>query len=152
MQAKGKASSGVWDAFCEEYHEGIVSFLGNFTTHEKKVLEQLPLTLQRAFILIRELDDQAQCEFSPSERLVPGLTNEKPTTWLWSNTYVSISKFVLTTVALGEGRRQLQVQGGSSLGLLQSLRRILAPPKKELTSHSLRATRSVRHPSPLPSR
>lgn len=52
----------------------------HFTTDEKKkVLEQLPLTLQRAFILIRELDDQAQCEFSALEYFTPGLTNGKPT-------------------------------------------------------------------------
>ncbi|KAF9653022.1 hypothetical protein BDM02DRAFT_3182990 [Thelephora ganbajun] len=43
--AEEKANFGVWDTFREEYHE---------------VLEQLPLTLQRAFALIRELDDQAQ--------------------------------------------------------------------------------------------
>lgn len=66
-EGKGKANPGVWDAFCEEYHEGIVFLLAIFTTDGKKVLEQLPLTLQRAFILIRELDDQAQCEFSASD-------------------------------------------------------------------------------------
>jgi len=45
LSTEEKVNSRVWDAFREEYHE---------------VLEQLPLTLQRAFILIRELDDQAQ--------------------------------------------------------------------------------------------
>ncbi|KAF9792322.1 hypothetical protein BJ322DRAFT_34018 [Thelephora terrestris] len=44
-QAEAKVDSGAWGAFCEEHHE---------------VLEQLPLALQRAFTLIRELDDQSR--------------------------------------------------------------------------------------------
>lgn len=75
-QAEGNANSGVWVAFCEEYHEGIAFLSAIFTTDEKTVLEQLPLTLQRAFTLIRELDDQAQCEPSSSECLMLGLTTK----------------------------------------------------------------------------
>jgi len=67
--AEERANSGVWDAFREEYHEGIVYFCPSSSPLTKQVLEQLPLALQRAFILIRELDDQAQCEQSAPERV-----------------------------------------------------------------------------------
>ena len=43
----------------------------------KLVLEQLPLTLQRAFILIRELDDQAQCESYTPVRACAGTDGQK---------------------------------------------------------------------------
>lgn len=42
----------------------------------KQVLEQLPLALQRAFILIRELDHQAQCELSAPEYIY-AITDER---------------------------------------------------------------------------
>lgn len=67
LQSEGKVNSRAWGAFCEEYHEGTAFLLATLATDKKKVLEQLPLTLQRAFILIHELDDQSRCEPSALE-------------------------------------------------------------------------------------
>lgn len=67
--AEERANSGVWDAFREEHHEGIVCFARDPQPLTEQVLEQLPLALQRAFSLIRELDDQAQCKHSAPECL-----------------------------------------------------------------------------------
>ena len=77
-QAEEKVDSGVWGTFCEEYHEGIAAFTPLPLPLTKQVLEQLPLTLQRAFTLIRELDDQAQCEFPHQDAFMLAPTNPKP--------------------------------------------------------------------------
>lgn len=55
----------VWDAFREEYYEGIVSCVVHsriFAFNTVKALEQLPLSLHRSFSLILELDQQVQSE------------------------------------------------------------------------------------------
>lgn len=53
----------IWDAFREEHYEGILHFklvpTDNVLTFIVAI-EQLPLSLHRQYILLRELDEQAQ--------------------------------------------------------------------------------------------
>ena len=49
----------IWEVFQEEHHEGASAPCGILAwTHRSSVLDQLPLSLQRSYSLISELDDQ----------------------------------------------------------------------------------------------
>ena len=104
-EAEGKANSGVWDAFCEEYHEGIGLLLVTLTTDEKKCWSNsrshcnAHSSLSASWTIKHSVSSRRLSAF-----MLRGLTNEKPTARLWLTTYVNISKLVLTMVALGEDR------------------------------------------------
>lgn len=60
----------MWEVFQEEHHEGTLIVRGGLTqTYPSPVLDQLPLSLQRSYSLISELDDQVNSTSAILERL-----------------------------------------------------------------------------------
>lgn len=58
---KAAREQEIWESFREEHYEGVFSVCYSVTRlayRIKTVVEQLPLSLQRAYALIRELDQQ----------------------------------------------------------------------------------------------
>jgi hypothetical protein len=58
----------IWEVFQEEHHEGMFSLhLASLDlsshAHSCPVLEQLPLSLQRSYTLVSELDEQVKSKF-----------------------------------------------------------------------------------------
>jgi len=67
-KAREEKEQEIWDAVREAHYEGSSSkldkqakFLTSFIA-----IEQLPLTLQRQLALMRQLDEQSNCEFAIS--------------------------------------------------------------------------------------
>jgi hypothetical protein len=111
-----QANSVVWDAFCEEYHEGILFLFTAFPADEKKFWNNSPSRCNAHSFLSVSWTTKHNVR-SHQNHYMLGLTNEKSMARLWLTTYVNISKLVLTMVVLGEVQWQLvlslhQVRGG----------------------------------------